>query len=296
MKTIKLYIALLLTTFFIVPSMAQYSTKYYGLKGKVKKVSTQVYATNLTPTLRTNTIEFDTMGRLTSQLENANHMAYHYSSTASLPDTISTSNNKTIAIEYNHLNQKIAETEYIDNMAVKKVEITYNTSTNTQYQTIIALPEGRKTKQIISIYDQDGCKIKECTYTFDTLFNEDKTLEKSISYIYDMESNLLQYIQYTYNDEGVDTRTVGNYNKHGKLKDETSYTADDFPFRTTKIDYTKHGNIKKQTITFAEYDEVIKTSYSYKYEYDKQGNWTSMTFIYNGKEYTTTLRQISYYE
>ena len=30
---------------------------------------------------------------------------------------ICTCNNKTIAIEYNHLNQKIAEPEYIDNMA-----------------------------------------------------------------------------------------------------------------------------------------------------------------------------------
>ncbi|MBQ8046053.1 MAG: hypothetical protein IJ269_06835, partial [Bacteroidales bacterium] len=285
MKTTKLYAPLLLAVLFTAPSMAQYTAEYYRLKGKVKKVSTQVYTNYDELPIHNNTIEFDTMGRLTSQLENANHMAYHYSSTASLPDTISTSNNKTIAIEYNHLNQKIAETEYIDNTAIKKVEITYDTSTNSQYQTIIALPEGRKTKEIISIYDQDGCKIKECTYTFDTLFNEDKTLQKSISYIYDMESNLLQYIQYTYNDEGVDTRTVGNYNKHGKLKNETSYTADDFPFRTTKIDYDKRGNITKKTITFAEYDEVIKTSYSYKYQYDKQGNWTFMTFMYNGKEY-----------
>lgn len=296
MKTTKLYAPLLLAVLFTAPSMAQYTDEYYGLKGKVKKVSTQVYTNSDELPIHNNTIEFDTMGRLTSQLENANHIAYHYNSTASLPDTISTSNNKTIAIEYNHLNQKIAETEYIDNTAIKKVETTYDTSTNTQYQTIITLPEGRKTKEIISIYDQDGCKIKECTYTFDTLFNEDKTLQKSISYIYDMESNLLQYIQYTYNDEGVDTRTVGNYNKHGKLKNETSYTADDFPFRTTKIDYDKRGNITKKTITFAEYDEVIKTSYSYKYQYDKQGNWTFMTFMYNGKEYTTTERKISYYE
>ena len=295
MKTTKLYAPLLLAVLFTAPSMAQYTAEYYGLKGKVKKVSTQVYTNSDELPIHNNVIEFDTMGRLTYQIDNTIHIAYHYNSTASLPDTI-TSNNKNIAIEYNHLNQKIAETEYIDNTAIKKVEITYDTSTNTQYQTIIALPEGRKTKQIISIYDQDGCKIKECTYTFDTLFNEDKTLEKSISYIYDMESNLLQYIQYTYNDEGVDTRTVGNYNKHGKLKNETSYTADDFPFRTTKIDYDKRGNIKKQTITFAEYDEVIKTSYSYKYLYDKQGNWTFMTFMYNGKEYTTTERKISYYE
>ena len=295
MKAIKIYTTIVLTALFISPSMAQYSAEYHGLKGKVKKVSTQVYTNSDALPIHDNVIQFDTMGRLTYQLDNANHVTYHYNATASLPDTI-TSNNKTIAIEYNHQNQKIAETEYIDNTAIKKVETTYDTSTNTKYQTIIALPEDRKTKEVISIYDQDGCKIKECTYTYDTIFNEDKTLQKSISYIYDMESNLLQYIQYTYNDEGVDTRTVGNYNKHGKLKDETSYTADDFPFRTTKIDYTKHGNIKKQTITFAEYDEMIKTSYSYKYQYDKQGNWTFMTFIYNGKEYTTTLRQISYYE
>ena len=295
MKATKIYTALLLTALFAVPSMAQYSTEYYGLKGKVKEVVTNVHSTDMTQLLNRNRIHFDTIGRLTCQMDNANHIAYHYNSTASLPDTIS-SNNKTIVIEYNHLNQKIAETEYIDNTAAMKVEITYDTSTNTQYQTIIALPESRKTKEIISIYDQDGCKIKECTYTYDTIFNEDKILNTSTSYIYDVESNLLQYIQYTYNDEGVDTRTVGNYNKHGKLKNETSYTADDFPFRTTKIDYDKHGNIKKNTITFAEYDEVIKTSYTYKYKYDKQGNWTSMTFIYDSQVYTTTQRHISYYK
>ena len=295
MKATKIYTTLLLTALFAVPSMAQYSTEYYGLKGKVKEVVTNVHSTDMTPLLNRNRIHFDTIGRLTCQMDNANHIAYHYNSTASLPDTIS-SNNKTIVIEYNHLNQKIAETEYIDNTAAMKVEITYDTSTNTQYQTIIALPESRKTKEIISIYDQDGCKIKECTYTYDTIFNEDKILNTSTSYIYDVESNLLQYIQYTYNDEGVDTRTVGNYNKHGKLKNETSYTADDFPFRTTKINYDKHGNIKKKTITFAEYDEVIKTSYTYKYKYDKQGNWTSMTFIYDSQVYTTTQRHISYYK
>lgn len=294
MKPSKIFILSLLAASFILPVKAQYTTDYYGLKGKVKKVATQVYTNSDELPTHTNVIQFDTIGRLTYQMDNANHIAYQYNSDASLPKTIS-SDNKTINIEYNHLNQKIAETEYIDNRATMKVEITYDTTINTQYQTIIALPEGRRTKQIISIYDQDGCKIKECTYTFDTLFNEDKTLEKSVSYIYDMESNLLQYIQYTYNDEGVDTRTVGNYNKHGKLKDETSYTADDFPFRTTKIDYDKHKNIKKKTITFAEYDEVITTSHTYKYVYDKQGNWTFMTFIYNDKEYTTTLRQISYY-
>ena len=295
MKPSKIFILSLLAASFILPVKAQYTTDYYGLKGKVKKVATQVYTNSDELPTHTNVIQFDTIGRLTYQMDNANHIAYQYNSDASLPKTIS-SDNKTINIEYNHLNQKIAETEYIDNRATMKVEITYDTTINTQYQTIIALPEGRRTKQIISIYDQDGCKIKECTYTFDTLFNEDKTLQKSISYIYDMESNLLQYIQYTYNDEGVDTRTVGNYNKHGKLKNETSYTADDFPFRTTKIDYDKRGNITKKTITFAEYDEVIKTSYSYKYQYDKQGNWTFMTFMYNGKEYTTTERKISYYE
>ena len=295
MKATKIYTTLLLTALFAVPSMAQYSTEYYGLKGKVKEVVTNVHSTDMTPLLNRNRIHFDTIGRLTCQMDNANHIAYHYNSTASLPDTIS-SNNKTIVIEYNHLNQKIAETEYIDNTAAMKVEITYDTSTNTQYQTIIALPESRKTKEIINIYDQDGCKIKECIYTYDTIFNEDKTLNTSTSYIYDVESNLLQYIQYTYNDEGVDTRTVGNYNKHGKLKNETSYTADDFPFRTTKINYDKHGNIKKKTITFAEYDEVIKTSYTYKYKYDKQGNWTSMTFIYDSQVYITTQRHISYYK
>lgn len=295
MKATKIYTALLLTALFAVPSKAQYSTEYYGLKGHVKEVVTNVYSTDIALLLHSNTIQFDTIGRLTYQMDNANHIAYHYNSTTSLPETIS-NNNKTIVIKYNHLNQKVAETEYIDDIAVKKVEITYDTSTNTQYQTIIALPEDRKTKEIISIYDQDGCKIKECTYNYDTLFNEEKTLNTSTSYIYDVESNLLQYIQYTYNDEGVDTRTVGNYNKHGKLKDEISYTADDFPFRTTKIDYDKHGNIKKKSITFAEYDEVIKTSYTYKYKYDKQGNWTSMTFIYDGQVYTTTQRHISYYE
>ena len=95
MKTTKLYAPLLLAVLFTAPSMAQYTAEYYGLKGKVKKVSTQVYTNSDELPIHNNTIEFDTMGRLTSQLENANHMAYHYNSTASLPDTISTSNNKT---------------------------------------------------------------------------------------------------------------------------------------------------------------------------------------------------------
>lgn len=310
MKTTKLYASLLLAVLFTGHSMAQYTTEYYGLKGKVKKVSTNVYVTNHTtnrPVIPIGSqLHFDSIGRLTYQLENSyNHIFYRYKSNTALPVTIS-SNNKVISIEYNDLNQKISETEsikYPDTVnfhdvmisEVKKVNVTYDTSINTEYQTVTVLPEGRKTKEIMSIYDQDGCKIKECSYTYDTIFNEEKTITASTSYIYDVESNLMQYIQYTYNEEGVDTRTIGNYDKHGKLKNETSYTADDFPFRTTKIEYDKHGNIKKKTITFAEYDEMFQTSYSYKYKYDKHGNWTAMTFIYDGQVYSTTKRIISYY-
>ena len=318
MKASKLYTSLLLAILFTSTSLAQYTSEHYGLKGNVKEVSTTVYRKDKTydedsiskkkwpipPT--TNRLYFDTIGRLTYQLENNfYHTFYRYKSNTALPVTIS-SNNKVISIKYDHLNQKISETEsrkYPDTInfhdvmisEVKKTNITYDSNTNTEYQTVIALPEGRKIKEIVSIYDQDGCKIKECLYTYDTIFSENKTLCSSISFIYDTESNLLQYIQYTYDDEGVNTRTIGNYNKHGKLKNEISYTSDEFPFRTTKIEYDKHNNITKKTITFAEYDETFKTSYSYKYKYDKYGNWISMEFFCNEKLYSSTERRISYY-
>ena len=106
MKAIKIYTTIVLTALFISPSMAQYTTEYYGLKGKVKEVSTNVYVTNHTtnrPVIPIGSqLHFDSIGRLTYQLENNfHHTFYRYKSNTTLPTTISTSN-KVISIEYNH--------------------------------------------------------------------------------------------------------------------------------------------------------------------------------------------------
>lgn len=296
MKDTKLYTSLLLSLLFIGHSMGQYTPEYYELKGKVRDVVTTIYLTNpiIIPHPSTK-LRFDTEGRLIFQQNNDDSSTYHYIPNTALPDTICKNNHITTIIEYDSLRRKIGETEYIHGTAVKSTVIHFDTTTNTEYETHYTTNVGL-TSQTMSIYDQDGCKIKECKYT---ISNPEcgKQIVSSIEYIYDVESNPLQYIRYTYNVEGVNIRSIANYNKQGKIKEEKSYSSDDLLFRFTKNEYDKHGNIKKRTITFfSEYDnsKIVRT-YDFKYKYDAQGNWTEQSYIIDDRIISTTLRQISYY-
>lgn len=294
MKPSKIFILSLLAASFILPVKAQYTTDYYELKGKVRDVVTTIYLTDPIIPHPTTKLRFDTEGRLTFQQNNDDSSTYHYIPNTALPDTICKNNHITTIIEYDSLRRKIGETD-IHGTAVKSIVIHFDTTTNTEYETHYATNVGL-TSQTMSIYDQDGCKIKECKYT---ISNPEcgKQIVSSIEYIYDVESNPLQYIRYIYNEEGVNIRSIANYNKQGKIKEEKSYSSDDLLFRFTKNEYDKHGNIKKRTITFfSEYDNSkIISTYDFKYKYDAQGNWTELSYIIDGRIISTTLRQISYY-
>jgi YD repeat-containing protein len=71
-------------------------------------------------------------------------------------------------------------------------------------------------------------------------------------------------------------RTIKSYNKHGDLETEIG--------RLVRKD--KKGRVIERR----------KSTTSYQYEYDERGNWIRQTLSYNGKLFSVTLRQISYWD
>lgn len=283
-------------------ALGQYTTTGYRLKGKVARLETKMYTQTKQGEkhlVNETIITFDTLGRITAKQDIKQNLYYQYkyrtNSTLLTPDSIviksGNENESVIAISYTASGEKTSEIQISDNVAIKRTDISYDSTTNTKTETIIQLPSNTPTQQIISVYDQDGCKIKECFYVYDNDNYNHPRITHSIASVYDIESNLMQTITYSYNDEGVVSRCVDTYNKRGKVETRNCYTEDDFLFQSQTSKYDKHNNLKKNTTTYNSEDESITNTTTSKYQYDHYGNWIELKFI----QYTTE-RNIIYYE
>lgn len=296
---------LLITLVILISSgstMAQYSKKNFNLKSNVKEVNTRVDIKKNTsmPIQQTSTTKFDRKGRITEKTVGSEYHTYHYTNNLDTPDSITISRNNdeiTIVAEFNKKGNKVREMKYINGEPKSLVEISFDSTINTEYKSVSEMPTNEVIELIVSTFDQDGCKIKECLYTYEKgqFYNSDPKLIASTSYIYDFNSKLIQHIKYTYNEEGVDTRQVAWYNKNEKISKEKSYTSDDFLFRKTTWKYDKYNNLKDRKVYFFDEDGKITTEEKYSYIYDIYQNWIEMYFFHDDELFSTTKREIIYW-
>lgn len=157
-------------------------------------------------------------------------------------------------------------------------------------KTYYPLSQLNPSKQYDFDYDGDVLRVLE--------FDLKHRLITSTHYIYGVGGNLMQTIQYAYNDAdsgAIMERIVTEYDKNEQPVSVSTYSADELLLVAEKIKYDRRGNDIKRTITY--YDEESKTVTTVRrvYTYDKHGNWTVCRYLLNGKEMYVIERKIDYY-
>ena len=192
------------------------------------------------------------------------------------------------------------KTLYSYNMKEKKGEVTYFDK------------DGKSTGKYDYIFDDKGRKIEEIqykltgevnrryTYTYDengnntsmTGYKSDGTMSSKTTWGYDAKGNNTDWKLET---PGYATSTKKNvYDDKGNKIDEITYNGrGEIKFHVTKS-YDAKGNVLEER-TYKEANSFLHNS-TWKYEYDKMGNWTKRTQTSGeGEDFNIEERTITYY-
>ena len=122
---------------------------------------------------------------------------------------------------------------------------------------------------------------------FSLLFNSPFTI------IYNEKGNKIEKNYYN-SDGSLKSKTTYKYDKKGNNIEENTYDSDSrLNFKAT-YKYDKKGNNIEYNICYSD-GSLDKTTYKYKYEYDKNNNWTQQVTYENNKPTQITERIIEYY-
>jgi len=123
--------------------------------------------------------------------------------------------------------------------------------------------------------------------------NQNDTLLMSVEYEYDKNDNCTKFQRFNYkNTPG--TYSEYSYTNKGVLEHSKNYSADGK--MTALWDYTI--NDKGELIAQHQENFVngVIIDYTFKYEYDKKGNWIKMVFYKDNKPFILREREIKYYD
>lgn len=141
--------------------------------------------------------------------------------------------------------------------------------------------------QIISMkwYGDDELK-QECRYEY----NDDGNVSSKIDIDYYITNSI--YNRLGYKVEPSKTRTIYSYDKKGNVIKEDYYNNSNEISRSTNFKYDKRGNVVYEEEL--DYDDMEKEIITYKYKYDRKGNWIEQVASCNG-ETRAIKREIAYY-
>ena len=137
------------------------------------------------------------------------------------------------------------------------------------------------------IYNEKGNKIEKNYY------NSDGSLKSKTTYKYDKKGNNIEENTYD-SDSRLNFKATYKYNEKGNIIEKNYYDSDGrLNFKAT-YKYDKKGNNIEYNICYSD-GSLDKTTYKYKYEYDKNNNWTQQVTYENNKPTQITERIIEYY-
>jgi hypothetical protein len=221
-----------------------------------------------------------------------------------------------IAVDVYQFNSAGQKTEFnglkADGSQVSKTTYTYNRKEK-KAEVLNFDKEMKPTTKTIFILNDKGWKIEELSYTskgeldsrriyeYDEKGNNTKKatyyadgrLNHTYSLTYDAKGNLTESkFEVPGSPSTITVVRKFIYDDKGNMKEEIEYDdkgATDFRYERT---YDDNGN-KTGEITYKRSDRL--RSSSWKYEYDKTGNWIKRTHITEGKEKRLEERTIVYY-
>jgi hypothetical protein len=163
--------------------------------------------------------------------------------------------------------------------------------------------KGNLLEQIFT--DEDGkyaCKIAYKNNSNGMMIEEkllsptNKNAISTTTHKYDKKGRLIETIDWwTYKKSKAMWKYVLEYNEGGKISKETLYKDDRGRIReweNTLYDYNENGDKIKEVVKSTKFDP---SHYTFSYEYDKVGNWTSRTKFFQGEPSEIVERTITYY-
>ena len=146
--------------------------------------------------------------------------------------------------------------------------------------------DGRLDSKYTYKYDENGNMIEDNSYDSDGLYYK-------YTYKYDEKGNEIECISYD-SDSRLNFKATYKYNEKGNIIEKNYYDSDGrLNFKAT-YKYDKKGNNIEYNICYSD-GSLDKTTYKYKYEYDKNNNWTQQVTYENNKPTQITERIIEYY-
>jgi YD repeat-containing protein len=108
---------------------------------------------------------------------------------------------------------------------------------------------------------------------------------------YDANGNLTEEIHTEGNEY---KKLVYRYDEHNRLTAKEEYNKSDRMRYKTEYEYDPSGNVSRESSGYVG-GSAVPTVFNYVYEYDKDGNWTSVREQSEGKTFNVVMRRIAKY-
>ncbi|GEM_PF-3919365 len=149
--------------------------------------------------------------------------------------------------------------------------------------------QGEMTTRTTYKYNDKGMMVEENLWTL-IYANPIATT----TYSYDDEGRMKESIAwYSYKKDKVMWRYVYEYNAQGQKVMQKTFKEDGSLERKYVYEYNDKGYQSKEEVTG---DVILGSTYIFKYQYDKKGNWIKRIEIFEGEPSGITERIINYYE
>lgn len=133
-----------------------------------------------------------------------------------------------------------------------------------------------------AVPDGDGNVFCEAEY------DASSRLLRTFHYIYDREGRRAAAVVYSYGDSSfVETRTLEQYDSHGRLLKRYQYTADEMLIFKETYSYNRRGDLRKRVQISYETAQPSRTVETRRYGYDASGVLISARYYLDGTLYYT---------
>jgi hypothetical protein len=141
-----------------------------------------------------------------------------------------------------------------------------------------------------SKFDKKGEMIERYVYNSDTISYVYKDIFK-----YDEYGNRIEYI--TYNpDNSLFSKDINKFDDDGNCIELSTYDPDGSLFSKESYKYNENRNTTENiSYSYSKTRDVLVSKTTYKYKYDKTGNWIKVTEFEDGIAKDITEREITYY-
>ncbi len=190
-------------------------------------------------------------------------------------------------------------TSYIyDNNGNQTDEISFDENGKIRWKEVMRYNDKGQLIEVTD-YKEDDAVEAQFSYRYDTrgnlgeegeYYNDTSTRNKRTTTKYDLDGNPIEINHFNYNGRLVNQIKVDNMGLHFT---DITYRPDGVLKSVIAKKYDDKANLVFEDRFFTQ--DSVRVKYDYKFEYDKEGNWTKNTTSKNKVPIQTTERKFEYY-